>query len=97
MTEKKLEEMTVKELITYDTGDDPCIPLSCGGRDELIRRAKLYEQSQQLAVKELEKIEEWSIENYDDDSCDWVTNHWTMELFTYIENRISALKKGEGK
>ncbi len=57
MTEKKIEEMTVETLIKPfrhpEDGAWVCPP-NMGVVEELIRRAKLYEQSQQAAVKELE-------------------------------------------
>jgi hypothetical protein len=90
MTEKKLEEMTVSELnagvingYIYDERYQKREII-----DELIRHAKLYEQSQQLAVKELEDLRE--------EAKSWTWDCIHMDLAEYLDRRISALKKGEG-
>ena len=56
MTNKELKDMTVDELIKFDTGNDPTIPWSCAGIDELIRRAKEWEEFQQRDKAKRERI-----------------------------------------
>jgi len=100
MTEKKIEDMTIEELMSMPAH----FGISGGGFvameravSELGRRAKLYEQSQQLAVKELNHFLAVLIAHLDKSGALTIT---TESLIKYVEDYIKyhteALKKGEG-
>ncbi len=109
MTEKKLEEITTEEI------ENKLDDLSCDERNylieaELIRRAKEYEQSQQLAVNNMFE-ETTKILRRIGSAVRYAELQLLSELKTWcnadhvsqaglnheLDRRISTLKKGEGR
>jgi len=94
MTEKKIEEMTCEQLfnkVLYHCATTGRTDNPEDVDDELWRRSKLYEQSQQLAVKELEAVRSFML------MITWGKGSECMQIDNEIDRRISALKKGESK